>query len=343
MLDDLGIASRPSNMSFSVRAEGGLEYGSATLSALFAQRRNLFRPTHYRLLAEILRFLGRARSALLGGTAFGRTLDEFVERHRISRGVYDYFVAPLAGALWSMGRRPVGSFPAEVFFRFLDMHGMLRPVLPLHWRTIVGGSRTYVDALLARLPIALHLATGIRQVARDAGGVTLGDDEGNEHRFDRVVLAVHADDALAMLAEPSEAERSILGSIRYTHNDVWLHTDGSRLPENPAARASWNYVVERGGSVSVTYWLNALQGIDSPRDYCVTLNPRSRIEPRHVIAQFVARHPLLDTAATFAQGELPRLQGSDRTFFAGAYFGFGFHEDGMRAGLAAAARVLAGG
>jgi predicted NAD/FAD-binding protein len=228
-----------------------------------------------------------------------------------------------------------------VFLRFLDMHGMLRPVRPLRWRTIVGGSRNYVDRLLARLPSRLHLGIAIRSVARDASSVVLCGDDGRERRFDRVVLAVHADEALAMIDRPSEREASVLGAIRYTRNDVWLHTDRTRLPANPAARASWNYVVEASGDVSVTYWLNALQGIASRDDYCVTLNPSAPIAPRHVLARFTARHPLFDAGATRAQAELPRLQGPCRTYFAGAYFGYGFHEDGMRAGLAAAAQVMA--
>lgn len=341
MLDQLGIASRPSTMSFSVRAPGGLEYGTSSLGALFAQRRNLVRPTHYRLLAEILTFLRRARAALLGGTAVGRSLDEFLDRFRISRDVHDYFVAPLAGALWSMGRRAVGSFPAEAFLRFLDMHGMLRPVRGMAWRTIVGGSRTYVDALLAALPARVHLGTPIRSVARDRAGVTLGDAAGREHRFDHVVLAVHADEALAMIDAPSERERELLSAIRYTHNDIWLHRDGGRLPEHPAARAAWNYVIEPGGAVSVTYWLNALQGLNARDDYCVTLNPGVPIAADRVLSRFSARHPLFDTGAERAQRDLPRLQGEHRTYFAGAYFGYGFHEDGMRSGLTAAARVLA--
>ena len=342
MLDDLGIASRPTDMSFSVRAEGGLEYGSASLNAVFAQRRNLLRPDHYRLLAEIFDFLRRARRALLGGNAVGRSLDEFLDRHRFSRGLYDFFVAPLAGALWSMGRRPIGSFPAEVFLRFLDMHGMLRPIRPLPWRTIVGGSRAYIDALIERLPVKLHLATPIETVMRDSRGVTLGLGDGRERRFDCAIIAAHADDALDLLSEPTGRETRVLGSIRYTENDVWLHTDESRLPSSRAARASWNYVVESGGDVSVTYWLNKLQGLEGPQSYCVTLNPRTPIASPRVLTRLSARHPLFDTGAASAQRELPRLQGSQNTFFAGAYFGFGFHEDGMRAGLSAAARVLAG-
>jgi predicted NAD/FAD-binding protein len=219
---------------------------------------------------------------------------------------------------------------------------MLRPVRPLAWRTIVGGSRRYVDALLARLRatgrFSLQLATPVAQLARDAHGVTVVA-RGEERRHDRVVIATHADTALALLARPSDAERRVLGAFRYSENRTVLHTDRSFLPRSPAAHASWNYVADRDTSrVAVTYSMTRLQGLpDAP--YLVTLNPRTR--PSNVLHEVTFQHPQLDAAALAAQGQLAELGRRQRTYYAGAHAGFGFHEDGMRAGIAAAARLAA--
>jgi uncharacterized protein len=346
MLGELGIATRPTTMSFSVSIPGqsgdALEWGSASLGAVFADRRRLLDPRHWRLLVEVLAFVRRARGDLAAGRAAGASLDDYLARRRISREVRDHFVVPLAAALWSLAPDRCGAFPAETFLGFLDQHGMLRPVRPLAWRTIVGGSRRYVDALLARLHetgrFTLALATPVQRVVRDAGGVTLVA-QGHEHRYDRVILATHADTALALLDRPSDAERRVLGGFRYSENRTVLHTDRRFLPRRPAAHASWNYVADPDTSaVAVTYSMTRLQGLpDAP--YLVTLNPRTR--PANVLHEVTFLHPQLDRAALAAQAELPQLGGLHRTYYAGAHFGFGFHEDGMRAGLAAAARVIA--
>ena len=349
MLGELRVATRPTTMSFSVAipaaagdAGDGLEWGSASLGAVFADRRRLFDPRHWRFLAEVLAFVRRARRDLEGGLAARVSLDEYLTHRRISREVRDRFVVPLAAALWSLAPDRCGAFPAQTFLGFLDQHGMLRPIRPLAWHTIVGGSRCYVDALLARLQetgrFTLELATPVERVARDAGGVTLMAG-GREHRYDRIILATHADTALALLARPSEAERRVLGAFRYSENRTVLHTDRRFLPRRPAAHASWNYVADPDTSqVAVTYSMTRLQGLpDAP--YLVTLNPRTR--PANVLHEVGFRHPQFDGAALAAQSELPELGRRHRTSYAGAYFGFGFHEDGMRAGLGAAARVTA--
>jgi predicted NAD/FAD-binding protein len=340
LLGELDIATRPTTMAFSVALpEDDLEWGSASLSALFADRRRVFDRRHWRFLVEVVRFLSRARRDLDLGRVAGRSLADYVT----SRELRDRFVIPLAAALWSLAPDRCGEFPAETYLRFLDQHGMLRLVRPFAWHTIVGGSRRYVDALVAKLRarpgFTLALATPIAAVARDASGVTVIAG-GREHRYDRLILATHADTALALLAEPSDHERRVLGAIRYSTNRTVLHTDRAFLPRSPAAHAAWNFVADRDTArVAVTYSMTRLQGLpDTP--YLVTLNPRH--EPAGILHDEPFTHPQFDRAALAAQAELPRLAGS-RTYYAGAYFGFGFHEDGLRSGYAAAARLLADG
>ncbi|HEU4728508.1 MAG TPA: FAD-dependent oxidoreductase [Kofleriaceae bacterium] len=346
MLGELGIATRPTTMSFSVATADPsgelLEWGSASLGAVFADRRRLLDRHHWRFLLEVLTFVGGARRDLAAGAARGASLDEYLARRACSRAVREQFVVPLAAALWSLAPARCGAFPAETFLGFLDHHGMLRPVRPLAWHTIAGGSQRYVDALLARLGstgrFALELATPVTRLARDTAGVTLLAG-GRELRYDRVIVATHADTALGFLADPSEVERRVLGAFRYSENRAVLHTDRRFLPRRIAAHASWNYVADRDTStVSVTYSMTRLQGLpDAP--YLVTLNPR--IPPANVLHEVAFRHPQLDRAALAAQAELPELGRTHRTCYAGAHFGFGFHEDGMRAGIAAARRVIA--
>ncbi len=344
LLGELGIATRPTTMSFSVAIPGDagddLEWGSASLGAVFADRRRLFDRRHWRFLAEILGFVRTARRDLAAGRTRGASLDDYLARRRASRELRDRFLVPLAAALWSLAPDRCGEFPAETLLAFLDHHGMLRPIRPLTWHTIAGGSRRYVDALTGRLRatgrFALELATPVAAIARDAAGVTVVA-AGREHRCDRIIVATHADTALALLARPSPAERRVLGAFRYSGNRAVLHTDRRFLPRRPAAHASWNYVADRDTSaVAVTYSMTRLQGLpDAP--YLVTLNPR--VKPAGVLHEARFEHPQLDRAALAAQAELPALGGEHRTRYAGAHLGFGFHEDGMRAGIAAAAAI----
>ncbi len=339
VLDQLGVRSQPAEMSFSVRRDdGSLEYGSRDLAALLSGAPLSLR--RHRFALRILRFLGRARRDLRTGAAAGRTLDDYLADAGIADDVAGDLVAPLAGALWSMAPDTIGDFPAETFLRFLDQHGMLHALRPLPWLTITGGARRYVDALLAALPARVLLGTPVAAVEPDAGGVTVHTG-GAELRVDRAILAVHADTALALLASPTAGERAVLGAFRCSDNDAVLHTDPTLLPRARAARASWNYAVHGDRTrVSVTYDMSRLQGIGGPTRYLVTLNPRRPIDADRVIARARFAHPLLDTAAVRAQAELARLQGARRVYFAGAWSGYGFHEDGARAGLAAAARLV---
>jgi len=341
LLRRLGVESRPTVMSFSV-AEGSREWGSASLSAMFADRRNLASPRHWRFLVRVVRFLAQARRDLATRSIQeSNSLDEYLAVCRVPRDVRDHFVIPLAAALWSLAPERCGEFPALSYLAFLEQHGMLSPARPLAWHTIVGGGRRYVDALLAdlqhRATFVLELATPVRSILR-AGGVTIVTDSGSR-RFDRVIIATHADTALRLLAEPTPAERAALGAIRYSRNRTVLHTDRAFLPRHPAAHAAWNYVADPDTArVAVTYSMTRLQGL-SDRPYLVTLNPRH--DPRGILHEVDFAHPQFDRAALAARDQLEGMAGTLGTYYAGAHFGFGFHEDGLRSGSDAAQRLIA--
>lgn len=342
LLAELKIATRPTTMAFSVSLPvDDLEWGSASLSAMFADRRKLLDARHWRFLAHAMTFLGRAARDLDAGRIREASVDEYLHAVRASRELRDRFVVPLAAALWSLAPDRCGDFPAETLLRFLDQHGMLRLVRPLAWHTVVGGSRRYVEALVGSLVASgrctVELEARVVRIARDPTGVTL-DVNGTERRFARVVVATHADTALSLLAAPTDDERRILAAFRYSTNRTVLHTDRAFLPRRAAAHAAWNYVADPDTSrVSVTYSMTKLQGLPD-RPYLVTLNPRR--EPATVLHDVTFTHPQLDREALRAQRELVGLV-APRTYYAGAHFGFGFHEDGLRAGIAAAARLLA--
>lgn len=339
LLDELDVATRPTTMSFSV-VDGDLEWGSESLAAMFAQRRRIVDPRHWRFLARVVEFLVRGQRDLHTELVHRASLAEYLEARRVPDDVRQRFVVPLAAALWSLAPARCGEFPALTYLGFLHHHGMLSPIRPLRWHTIAGGSRRYVDALLARLPrdrFALRLAAPVARIHRDARGVTIVASD--EQRFDRVIVATHADTALRLLASPTDDERRVLGAFRYSVNRTVLHTDRSLLPRRAAAHAAWNYVADRDTArVAVTYSMTRLQGLPPATPYLVTLNPRR--EPTGILHDVEFAHPQFDRAALAARAELPLLAGIHRTYYAGAHFGFGFHEDGMRAGLAAAERVL---
>jgi uncharacterized protein len=341
LLRELNIATRPTTMSFSV-ADGELEWGSGSLSAMFADRRRLVNPRHWRFLVEVVRFLARARRDLTSSVVAEASLDEYLAAREVSRELRDHFAIPLAAALWSTAQDRCGDFPAITYLSFLEQHGMLSPWKPMQWHTIVGGSKKYVDALLAALaqrpaPFALELATPVQTIVRDGNGVTLLA-KGRERRFDRVILATHADTALGLLAQPTAEEKAALGAIRYSVNRTVLHTDRTFLPAREAAHASWNYVADPDTErVNVTYSMTRLQGLAN-KPYLVTLNPRR--EPRGVLHSVDFTHPQFDRAALAARRELVRINGTLRTYYCGAHFGFGFHEDGLASGHDAAMRLI---
>jgi len=323
LLDALGVATRPTSMSFSTR-DGDREWATSGAATLREPR----------FTAAVMRFLAQARRDAGGALVRATTLDEYLVARRVDDDVRARFARPLAAALWSVAAERSGDFPAETWLRYLDAHGMLRPLGSLTWHTIAGGSRRYVDALIAATPLTLWTDTPARRLHRDAHGVTVETDgaQPGAHRFDAAVVALHADAALALLAEPSDDERAVLGAVRFADNRVLLHQDPAFLPRR--ARASWNY-----GAGTVTYWMNRLQGLDDGATYLVTLDPRGDARPADVLLEVTMAHPQLDRPALDALRWLWRIQGARQVTFAGAWCGFGFHEDGARAGEDAAARL----
>jgi uncharacterized protein len=322
LLRELGIATHESDMSFSVSCTGcGLEYSGRRP---FAQVANATSPRFFSLLWEIGRWLRTARPE-----DDSQSLAEYLDVHGYSQRFRRHFLVPLTSALWSTAPGRALEFPASYAIRFFANHGMLG-FGRFRWRTVTGGSRRYVDAIAARLGRRLRLGAGVGSIRRADAFVELriGDEI---ERFDRVVLATHADQALALLQDPTPAEQRVLGRFAYTRNDAVLHTDSRFLPRTAAARASWNYRLGDDGRPTITYHLNRLQALDAERDYCLTLN--EEIPDEHVLERFKYEHPLYTVATQRAQGELPRLAGG-RTHFAGAYFGNGFHEDGLASGVA---------
>ena len=321
---ELGVATHESDMSFSVSCSGcGLEYSGRRP---FAQPANAARPPFLSLLWEIGRWLRTARPE-----DETQSLAEYLDAHGYSRRFRSHFLVPLTSALWSTAPGRALEFPAAYAIRFFDNHGMLG-FGRFRWRTVTGGSRSYVDAIGARLGDRLRLGSSVRSIRRTADGAELRVGDGVE-RFDRVVIATHADQALALLEDPTPEERRVLGGFSYTTNEAVLHTDARFLPRTRAARASWNYRLEEDGRPTITYHLNRLQALEAERDYCLTLN--EHVPDEHVLERFTYEHPLYTVATMRAQADLPRLAGGG-THYAGAYFGNGFHEDGLASGVAVA-------
>ena len=330
LLDELGVPTHQSDMSFSVSCSGcGLEYSGRRP---FARARNAADPGFLALVWEIGRWLRTARASLERDDWERASLAEYLDRNRYSQRFRRHFLVPLTSALWSTAPGRALEFPAAYAIRFFENHGMLG-FGRFRWRTVTGGSRRYVDAIAGRLGDRLHLGVGVRALRRGADGIELRTDDDAVHRFDHVVVATHADQALALLEDPTPDERLVLGGFEYTENDAVLHTDASFLPRAPRARSSWNYRLGEDGRPTITYHLNRLQALAADRDYCLTLN--EQVAPEHVLARFTYAHPLYTVATLDAQRRLPRLAGG-RTHFAGAHFGNGFHEDGLASGVAAA-------
>lgn len=344
LLGELGVESRPATMSFSVHDPAtGLEYGGHGLAALFARRSNLVRPSFLRMVGEIVRF-NREAMALVGGGPVdpALTLGELLRRGRYGPGLRDHYLVPMAGAIWSATPGDVLAMPAAFFLRFFHNHGLLRPPhQQLRWRTIVGGARRYVEALTRPFVARLRTRTPVRALRRVPDGVELRTDAGPEV-FDEVVLAVHAPQALALLADATALEREVLGAFRTQSNTAMLHVDASRLPARRGARASWNVRVPRSANepVGVTYDVSRLQGHASPEPLLVTLNDVEGLDESRVIARMRYDHPVIDARAVAAQARHAEVSGSHRVHFCGAYWRNGFHEDGVASGETVA-RALA--
>ncbi|MGV0809215.1 NAD(P)/FAD-dependent oxidoreductase [Mycolicibacterium setense] len=341
LFDELGIRTQDTDMSMSVRDDGtGLEYaGARGLGGLFPSWSNAGRPRYLLMLGEITRF-HRLATHLLRRPATGDevTLDEFLHRHGFSRYFTDRFMTPLVAAVWSCAPGEALRYPARYLFVFLQHHGMLSVFGSPTWRTVVGGSANYVGAIVSRLPEAITGAR-VRSVRRCADGVLVTVDGHQPRRFDVAVIATHPNQALLMLDHPSEDERRILGAIPYSLNQAQLHTDESVLPRLPRARASWNYLIDPvDHAVTVTYDITRLMRLSGSRRYLVTLGGAHLVDPTKVVAEMVYEHPAYTTESVAAQQLLPHLD-DDRVVFAGAYHGWGFHEDGAASGLRAAQRL----
>lgn len=341
LLQRLGVSTQPTRMSFSVHCAGsGLEYNGTSLNGLFAQRRNLLRPSFHRMIRGILRFY-REAPALLDGGDDNLTLGEYLKAGRYPREFVEQHIIPMGAAIWSADPAVMLAFPAVTFVRFFANHGLLQVKNRPQWRVIQGGSRQYVEALVRPFADRIRLRAPVRRVRRVADGVEVEADGAPTARFGSVVIAAHSDQALAMLADPTPAERQILGAIGYQRNDTVLHTDQRLMPRLRRAWASWNYFLpaETARRPTLTYDMNILQALESPRHFLVTLNRGNEIDASQVIRRFAYHHPVYDTAALAAQRRWHEISGTDRIHYCGAYWGYGFHEDGVVSGLRAARQL----
>jgi uncharacterized protein len=343
LLSSLDVPWQPSTMSFGVSdGIGDFEYSGASPNGLFANRRHLLMPSFHRMVADLARF-NRSARALLADELPGRgpSLGDWLEDLRFSREFIDKLVVPQASAVWSADPRQMWSFPARFLAEFFDNHGMLgfrgRP----RWRTIVGGSKRYVDALLDRFDGRLRLITPVSTVTRGDDHVLVRPVGGEAERFDEVVLATHSDQALALVEDTGDREREILGAIPYQHNEAVLHTDVRLLPRRRHAWASWNYHWQPRppGRATVTYHMNRLQSLQAEREFCVTLNRTEAIDPAKVIRKIIYAHPVYTADGVSAQRRFDEVSGWRHTHFCGAYWGWGFHEDGVRSALRVAERL----
>ncbi len=337
LLGELGVGSQPTEMSFSVRdEETGFEYNGASLNALFAQRRNLLRPSFYRMLREILRF-NREAPALLEPDAPIPTLGEFLARGRYGREFIDHYIVPMGAAIWSAVPGGVLEMPARFFVRFFANHGMLSVNDRPQWRVIRGGSRHYVDALVAGHRDRIRLNAPVVSIRRLPSGVAIKVAGQPAERFDRAFVACHANQALAMLADPTPVEREVLGAFAYQPNEVVLHTDFRLMPRARRAWAAWNYHLRPGRQtgVAVTYNMNILQRLAAPVQFCVTLNHTQAIAPERIIRTYRYDHPVFTAGAVAAQRRHAEIDGARHTYYCGAYWRYGFHEDGVVSALAA--------
>lgn len=347
LLDRLGVARQPTHMSFSVKGEHeDFEY-SGTPQGLFCQPRNLVSPRFQRMILDLMRFNRELRRLLEGGAGEeaipgeGDSLADFLARHRFSRHFVERLIVPQASAVWSADPRQMQSFPVRFLAEFFANHGMLgfrdRP----RWSTISGGSARYVEALTAPFRDRIRLGSPVRSITRSEDHVTVvaeGRGGRDSARFDQVVVATHSDQALAMLGDASERERALLGAIPYQRNEAVLHTDRRLLPRRRWARSAWNFhlLAEPKPLSTVTYWMNHLQRLRADRDFCVTLNRTEAIDPQHVIRTISYSHPVFTPAGVAAQARHREISGIERrTHYCGAYWGWGFHEDGVRSALAA--------
>ncbi|WP_417681488.1 NAD(P)/FAD-dependent oxidoreductase [Pseudidiomarina aquimaris] len=344
LMRKIGVEWRDTEMSFSVRDPlSGLEYNGHSVNTLFAQRKNLFKPSFYKLLNGILKFNKQAKAAHADlAAAKQQTLGEFLAAQNLPQEVADYYLLPMVAAIWSASIDDAADFPLDFFLRFFENHGLLNVADRPQWATIKGGSSAYIEPLVGHLREHIHLGVAIkavhRQMSERDAAVTLEFSDGSLQDFDEVILACHSDQALQLLAAPTAEETAVLGAIHYQDNDVVLHTDIRLLPREKRAWASWNYLLHHGEDArtrpsSVTYNMNILQGIEAPETFCVTLNNTDAIQPERILRRFTYAHPVYSLESMRARERRAEICGHNHTHFCGAYWYNGFHEDGVRSAL----------
>jgi len=336
LMDELGVESRPTEMSFSVRCESsGIEYGGNNLNAMFAQRRNLLRPSFHRMIRDILRFNREAiRDLQSGDISQATTLGEYLRANRYGEAFVYQYILPMGCAIWSASTERMIDFPLRFFVQFFKNHGLLSVNNRPQWRVIKGGSSSYLGPLSEGFSKSIELNADIRQIRRTGDAVELTMSDGRVLPYDHVVLACHSDQALSLLADASLAERNALDAIPYQQNEVILHTDESLLPRRRVAWSSWNYLLRKRFQhrAVLTYNMNILQGVQSDSTFCVTLNATESIDPAKIIERFNYSHPVFSLDSVSATRSIEQINGHNNTWFAGAYLGNGFHEDGVVSG-----------
>ena len=342
LLNALDVKTQATDMTFSASIlNSGLEYAGNNLDTLFAQRKNLLSPRFIKLVYDILKFNRNAKALISNNQADSKlTLGDFLSDLRIGKPMQDDYLLPMAAAIWSCPPQQMQSFPAKSFAQFFNNHGLLNVKDRPQWRTVTGGSQRYVDKLLASFSGETIINNGATKIDRKTDSVVIKLEDGQECIVDQVVIATHADEALSILKNKSKLEQTLLSSFRYQENDTYLHTDSNLMPTLSKVWSCWSYLAKQSGetapSVSVSYWMNALQGLDESQNYFVSLNPIHKIAPQKIIQRINYMHPIFDNRAMAAQKQLYKLQGQNRTWFAGSYFGYGFHEDALSSAVSIA-------
>lgn len=343
LFDHLNVATERSNMSFAASVnDGGFEYSGSGLKGLLAQKRNLLRPRFWTMVLDIIRFYRECVADSTKPENMDLTLGQYLKKNGYSESFLTDHIYPMASSIWSATFEEIRGYPLTAFVRFFSNHGLLETKAERRpqWRTVSGGSRSYVNQIAGAIDGTIRVGTGVQDISRSPAEVSIRTTDGQMHTFDHVVIAAHSNQALHMLGDASASEQTLLGAIRYEKNKAFLHTDTSLMPRRQRAWASWNYISsgtdDSTRSVCLTYWMNLLQNIDQDYPVFVTLNPDREPDPAKVAQTFDYEHPIFDQAALNAQQDLWSLQGTNRTWYCGAYFGYGFHEDGLQSGLAVA-------
>jgi predicted NAD/FAD-binding protein len=335
----LGVNTEMSDMSFAVTGGAGAEWSSNGLGGVFAWKRNWLSPTHWSMIADMAKFNAKAQADAVSRDLTGVTLREYCVEAGVGKSFMDRYLIPMGAAIWSTPGADMLDYPASSFVRFFNNHRLLHVKRP-DWRTVSGGSRNYVSKFVEALGERIRVGCGAISVTRAGGGVMVRDTKGNTEHYDHVIMACHSSESVELLGDASPEEKELLGAVRYGANTAYLHRDSSLMPARKAAWASWNVQLGRPKEpVTLTYWMNRLQNIDHSKPLFVTLNPATLPDPAKTFAVIEYEHPLFDQAAAAAQRLLPSIQGANHVWFAGAWQGYGFHEDGLRSGLRVALRL----